>query len=181
MVYTGHMSWRVLQVLGAVVLCAGCYRSHQRSRDAEVEDTVVDTVFPDCPTDWVGECISPTDGDCNIVDQCGCCPGQACAYRLDSETCEFIERCVDAPTTPLQVGDDCNTRECPAGSICLVYLPETTVGHCFEWCRTDADCSAEGEWCNLPSRFHDDHPTICPELGEYPQPLCSDGTYTPME
>lgn len=174
------MAWRTLAVAGVLVLiCTGCYSSHSRFLDAETEPPL-DTVVSDCPTDWVGDCPSWTGGDCNVVYQCGCCPGQQCAYRLDMESCSFVERCVSSGHPTLGIGDPCSGPGCPAGTICLIYLPDTTVGHCFEWCAMDDDCTLPDERCDLPSRFDDDH-TFCPELVEYPLPLCSDGTFVPTE
>ncbi len=171
----------VLAVVAIPLFVSGCYRSFSLYTDAEAEpDSPPDSIHSDCLTDWVGDCVSVTGGDCNIIDQCGCCPGQACAFRLDVDTCEFVERCVGAPHTTLMVGDPCSTGDCPTGSICLIYLPDTITGHCFEWCEEDAHCRVEGEWCNLPSRFDDDH-VFCPHLVSYPLPLCSDGTFGVVE
>jgi hypothetical protein len=171
-----------LLTMATLVLASGCYSSHTRFSDAETEpDPVIDTIVPDCPTDWVGECVSSTGGDCNIIEQCGCCPGEACAFRLDPGGCDFIERCVGASSGTLNISDECSGgNRCPDGSICLIYLPETTIGHCFEWCEDDSDCRLADETCDLPSRFDDDA-SICPDLREYPYPLCSDGTFVPPE
>ena len=148
---------------------AGCYTSFERVGDATVDppvDTHADDPVPgDCtPGDPPPGCEPTAGGECNVVDQCGCCGGE-CSFDFDWDTCEFSESCGG-----MDLG--CDTP----GWIYMIYPPDTSVGRCFEWCYDDSDCSLVGEWCNLPAKFDEAHPP-CDHVDEFPVMLCSDGTY----
>ncbi len=166
---------RVPKLLGSLLITglscagAGCYASFARTGDAGADppaDTRPDEVDSrECNAGELPPDCAPTEGgECNIVDQCGCCGGD-CRFLFDWDACTFRETCHGGLP-----------GSCPAGWVYMIYPPDTTVGRCFEWCYDDSDCSLDGEWCNLPAKFDEAHPP-CGHVDEYPIHICSDGTY----
>jgi hypothetical protein len=102
----------------------------------------------DCPGGWRCFCgvagLTPDDeyrGCCNAPEPCdpftaeGCAPGETCVFFGGSSECRTA-----GTTGP---GEDCETSECVAGSVCL-WREGAPSPLCSKYCRLDGgfpDCS----------------------------------------
>lgn len=103
------------------------------------------------------DCKSGTrGGDCNVVTQCGCQGSQICMIAMSYSTCDWIESCREFAPGQLEVGEeympgeqDYETGEgyCGPGMVRWTEDSLASTGWCYEWCRDDTDCSAEGSLC----------------------------------
>ncbi len=146
--------------------------------DGEDGDGSDDVVTDDVATDDVAtdsSCVGLTGGPCNVVEQCGCTEGNACQVQIDTDPdpCVAAEVCLPR-TGGLDVGDECErSDQCRVGSSCLsMGMPER---HCFEWCRTDEDCSDAGVECFLSVNWTSppDSPTCPGETITPPYLVCT--------
>jgi hypothetical protein len=169
------------------VLCAACdatgieLTSSDAADDHRVDPDVYydppydppwpDPVDPDPEPDCVG-LTSPFGGICNIVEQCGCMPGFACDFMVDSATCTIIEDCVASLGT-LPPEAECSTAgQCRPGTACIAAGGES-VGRCREWCRDSSDCSVAGRECGEEISFT--MPSPCTGTGSVPYLVCTLG------
>ena len=91
----------------------------------------------------IGLCRPPR-ADCDIYAQ-DCADGEACTFGLDPETNEPIFVCETAGDNA--DGDPCSNGNgrCMAGLVCI--RDDDTNSSCHSICRTDEECTAEGQMC----------------------------------
>jgi hypothetical protein len=155
-----------------LVNLAGCYSS------STVAEALRGT--PEGPPDMPPGCRPVTTwGECSVVDQCGCEGDRWCVWRVVHEidgSCRVHEYCTDVVHGGIGAGERCDSmaweHPCEPGSTCLDedFVRVTHSGTCWEFCRTDADCSLRGARCGYPAliTMHD-----CMEPLAMPLPLCS--------
>lgn len=115
---------------------------------------------------------------CNVIDQTGCPEGQWCSWRFDEDACMQYESCFTRAPGLLDVEERCNPLEpepetrCRPGTECGPFgRPEIIA--CYEWCRTDDDCSVPGRTCTISMDYI---PGFGPCAGIYirfPYQLCT--------
>jgi hypothetical protein len=96
-------------------------------------------------------CVSRTDGECDVVTQCGC-PEEHWCRRVLCGDCSFGEVCISSSYAhgTLDVGEPCTWQslntECRPGTLCT---PGTspTGNMCRQWCFEDSDCTGTGSTC----------------------------------
>lgn len=110
------------------------------------------------------------DGECNMVNQCGCPGGQWCTWFPDTEDCTTHEACSSLEEGTLEVGEDCSgDRRCRPGAAC--NPPGVTITDvCLEWCLDSSDCSQEGARCTVSATYDI---TGCADPVELPYRLCT--------
>jgi hypothetical protein len=167
-----------------IILLVGCGGSTAGKLDAAVDGTgdpdvqlepapdpsPEPTHDPPADTETDSDCVSPTGGYCNLVEQCGCMPGFDCILFGDP-SCEIIEAC-DVESGTRDVDAECTLEEqCGLGLTCR-FLGGDPWGKCMEWCLEDSDCSIEARTCSEATTYPL-HESCTGGGGDVPFGLCS--------
>ena len=174
------MAVKLLLTTGLLLSCGqlGCYASSSASEyllgrsDATAAGAPETTTPPDC---------APTTsrGECNVIHQCECPDSYWCVWKVAPDSmssCEAYEQCIAVPHSGLDPGQACDSvysvHPCRPGSTCLDsdFHRPSHYGTCWEFCRTDWDCSVPGSRCSVPAAISVNG---CPDVVNLPINLCS--------
>ena len=143
------------------------------SQDSGPSDDVTD-IFPEDflldsndTTEVDAECLPGLEGECNLVNGCGCSESSSCRLMLDESHCRLGETCGTRGSLP--TGSEC-TPESDACAEGLACFPERLTGiyRCHRWCFHEAHCDP-GFSCDIsPTIFSDE----CGSLETDPYKLC---------
>jgi hypothetical protein len=168
----GLGSWAVgVGSLLAVAACGGAGSTTDGDEDghrlpvdgwAEAAEAVVDHGDSWPPEDGTGEgddsaaegsgdaegCTPRLGGPCNVLEQCGCGPGDRCVLDYSGRT-RPIEMCVAVGADPFGTLCDDGVDNCTAGSQCFPEGPSDGSGFfasliCASYCDSQLDCP--GGW-----------------------------------
>jgi hypothetical protein len=115
-----------------------------------------DWTGPDGTAD-AGDCRPLLGGPCEIVEQCGCDPGQRCVLDYSGGG-RPIEKCVAVGTDPFGAPCDDGVDNCETGSECFGFGEII----CSPFCYSDHDCP--GGWdcsCGPTGLTPDDDYRVC--------------------
>lgn len=121
-----------------------CLLIDEADADADADADVDSDVDSDSDGDLNGDvhplCESPRGGECNAVEQCGCPREHSCIISFETTS----EVCTPGEALGGQHGDECETRPCGQGHVCVNRGSRVCVGLCIE----DSDCPADS-YCEL--------------------------------
>jgi hypothetical protein len=110
-----------------------------------------------------------SEGECNVVDQCGCPPGAYCSWG-QTDSCTLYEYCHFASRGTVGHGSECDDlNDCAPGHDCI-FEDTTRPGLCYKWCRESSECP-DPSTCTTEVLY--DLLSPCTGEASYPIDACS--------